>query len=67
MTNDTIATSTKWTAWQRIPPSKRWEKICEADSEDECRQRLWALPWQGSFRDVVFLPENIDPNRRVRL
>jgi hypothetical protein len=57
---------TRWTAWQRIPPSKRWTKVVEADCEAECREKLWALPFAGKFRDVVVLPEGRNPNIRRR-
>jgi hypothetical protein len=65
-TDDTTTTEpTTWVAWQRIPPAKVWEKVCESESEEGCRALFWARPWQGSFRDVCFTTK--DPNRRFQL
>jgi hypothetical protein len=56
------ATPGRFHGWQRVPPSKRWERVTEGTTEDEARAGLWDVPFAGRTRDVVVLPAGRDPN-----
>jgi hypothetical protein len=54
----------RWTAWQRRP-GERWQKVCEAPTEEECRLLFWQIPFKGKSRDVFFT-QGANPNRPRR-
>jgi len=58
----------RFIAWTRTPPSKTWVRVAEGTTEQEARERLLAVPFEGKLRDTFIGREGTDPNgRRFRL
>lgn len=57
----TTGTPPRFIAWQRVPPSRTWERVAEADTGDEALLLVLNRRFPGTKRDVL-VTRGTDPN-----